>query len=146
MNPNEPVRSSWTWQGDALPFVEVAADESFYRSFDKTALGPFHERALGETADGDLEAARIRVEDINADILLLSGTEDSIWPSSNMSKTITSRLKTQGKEAKHLSFDGAGHSFSVPGTPATKLDGKPAANAYADRKSWGALRARLGLA
>ena len=144
VDPSESPRSSWTWQGNPLPFLAFEAGEDFYRTFDKTTLRKAHDAAL---AQPDLDpAACIPVEQTDADLLLISGTKDSVWSSGEMAETLLERLKNVGKGAssKHLSFGNAGHTLLVPGLPAERNDGDPAANAYADRKSWGALRAHLG--
>ena len=144
MNPTASPRSSWTWQGKPLPFVALEPDEAFYRDYDKTFLKKAHEIALAQPID---PAARIPIEQINADLLLLSGAKDSVWNSAEMAETLLKRLHGAGKsiQGKHLSFEGAGHTLLVPGLPAERSDGETAANAYADQKSWAALRAHLGL-
>ena len=137
-----PVRSSWTWQGEPLPFAQFAAD--FYGRFDKTLLRPLHERTI---ASGKAEGARIALESSSADILLISGGQDSVWPSAAMSESLVEAGSKAATKANisHLHFEEAGHTFLPPGMPGERLDGSPKANAQADRKSWGALREHLGL-
>jgi len=144
-HPSEPPRSSWTWGGEPLPFARFEADEEFYRTLDKTRLRSFHERALED--EGAIRQARIPVERTDAEILLVSGTADSLWPSAPMCETIARELKDAGCESqvRHVAFEGAGHFFFVPGMPVNRMDGTPLVNAYADRKGWGALRKHLGL-
>ena len=64
-----------------------------------------------------------------------------------MSETIVRSFEEVNKasQAEHLSFENAGHALFVLGFPANREDGTPTANAYADRKAWGALRRHLGL-
>jgi dienelactone hydrolase len=144
-DPFEPPRSSWTWGGEPLPFARFDADEEFYRTLDKTRLRPFHERALEN--EGAIRQARIPVERTDADILLVSGTADGLWPSTPMCETVTRELKDAGRESQvqHVAFEGAGHFFFVPGMPVNRMDGTPLVNAYADRKGWGATREHLGV-
>jgi len=144
-DPSEPPRSPWTWGGEPLPFARFDADADFYRTLDKTRLRPFHERALED--EGAIRQARIPVERTDAEILLVSGTADSLWPSTPMCETIIRTLKGAGRgsQARHVTFEGAGHYFFVPGMPVNRLDGTPLVNAYADRKVWGATRKHLGL-
>ena len=145
MSVEEEVKSSWTWRGEPLPFARFDADESFYETFDKTKLRAFHKRALED--EEVRRRARIPVEKSEASILLLSGEEDSLWPSSSMSETIVKRFEEVGgaSQVEHLSFEDVGHSFSVPGLPANRADGVWEANARADRQAWGALRRHLCL-
>lgn len=58
----------------------------------------------------------IPVEQIQGSILLLSSSDDNIWPSNLMSKQIVERLKQKEfqYEIKHLNFPNGGHSFHVP--------------------------------
>lgn len=144
-DPSEPSRSSWTRGGEPLPFARFDADEDFYRTLDKTRLRPFHERALED--EGAIRETRIPVERTDAEILLVSGTADSLWPSTPMCETIVRTLKDAGRasQVQHVPFEGAGHFFFVPGMPVNRLDGSPLVNAYADRKGWGATRKHLGL-
>lgn len=134
MDPSALPRSSWTWRSDPIPFATFDADPSFYESFDKTLLRSFHERAI---AEGRVREARIPVEASGADVLLISGGRDSVWPSAEMSGTIAEAFGAAGRADRvaHLRFDEAGHTFLPPGTPSARMDGTPQANAYADRKS-----------
>lgn len=145
MDLSESPRSSWTWNGIPVPYIRFAADETFYHTFDKTRLRPFHERALADPAA--IREARIPVEDTAAQLLLISGTEDSVWPAGPMAESIVRALRDVGRadQVRHATFEGAGHTFFPPGGPAFRMGGTPAANAYADRKSWGVLRKHLDL-
>jgi len=61
-----------------------------------------------------VEKASIKVENINGPILLFSGNDDKIWPSSKMADMIEKRLEKN--EFKHpfqnIKYDNAGHSIS----------------------------------
>lgn len=143
MDSSGPARSSWWWRGRPVPFLPLDPGEEFYRAFDKTALRSAHERALAVADRG----ARIPIEETDAEILLLSGTADGVWPSTPMADAVVRAAAEAGRAARvgHVAFEGTGHFFAVPGTPADRPDGAPGANAHADRKSWGALRRHLGL-
>ncbi len=145
LSRDEEAKSSWTWRGEPLPFARFDADEDFYRTFDKTKLRAFHERAL--EGEGVRQRARIPVERTDAQILLLSGTEDGTWHAGPMSRTIVKRFEEVGRvsKVKHLAYENVGHSFLVPGLPANHVDGQWRANAQADKKAWGALRRHLCL-
>ena len=144
MRQDDPAQSSWTWQGEPLPFARFDADEDFYRTFDKTKLRAFHERALED--EEVRRRARIPVERSDARILLLSGIEDGTWPAGPMSNAIAERFKGgRASQVAHLAFENVGHSFFIPGFPANQADGLWGANAQADKKAWGALRRHLCL-
>jgi dienelactone hydrolase len=148
MDPNAPAHSSWSWAGRPLPFAPLEIEPAFYASFDKTLLLAAHERTLGDARRASAVAeARIPVHEIGAEVLLMSGTADRVWPSTAMAESIVGAYRDAGQEARvrHLAFEGARHYFMPPGMPAARSDGTPAANAYADRKAWGALRAHLAL-
>ena len=53
-----------------------------------------HELALEDRSA--VEAAVIAVENINGPILLLSGENDQVWPSAEMSVQVINRLKNKG--------------------------------------------------
>jgi hypothetical protein len=102
--------------------------------------------------DADAVArSRIRVEHIAGPVLLLSGTDDGFWPSSEMADSIVRRMQaaTHRHPVAHLRYDGAGHSIQFPFVPTTRIvkphavarvdltaGGTPQANAYANADSW----------
>jgi len=95
-------------------------------------------------------AAAIPVEKINGGILLLSGVEDRIGPSTFMAEQIVARLHPNGfgHGVRHLAFPEAGHGIAAPpGEPLTsvaeRLGGTVAGNTRARRNGWQALRAFL---
>jgi len=68
-------------------------------------LRKIHESAFQDEAK--VEAAVIPVENINGSILLISGTRDSLWPATQMSKQIEKRLASKDFEhnCKHIAVD-----------------------------------------
>jgi pimeloyl-ACP methyl ester carboxylesterase len=58
-----------------------------------------------------VEDARIKVEDINGSILLVSGEKDHIWPSKEMSDEVIKRLKAKGftHPFKHIAVPNGNH-------------------------------------
>lgn len=85
------------------------------------------------------ERARIRVEDIQAPVLLISGSDDAAWPSTFYSQLVKLQLERANHAwpVEHLDYEGAGHSILLPWIPATYTnDGTPAANARANEESW----------
>ncbi|MEU7901052.1 hypothetical protein AB0B45_50545 [Nonomuraea sp. NPDC049152] len=78
---DRPYRSGWTWQGRPLPFVPY--DNSWAPAEPEGApvsgLG-WYERSLAAYADR-LPAAAIPVEKARADLVLIAGGADRMWPS-----------------------------------------------------------------
>jgi len=68
-----------------------------------------HEIALMDI--DSVEEARIKVEDVNGPILLVSGEKDHIWPSQEMSEEVIERLKTKGfpHPFKHIAVPNGNH-------------------------------------
>lgn len=95
--------------------------------------------------------AGIPVEQIRAPVLLVSASDDAVWPSEAMSEAVVRRLEARGFEyaAKHVRNAGAGHLLRLPYTPATTtasrmpnfdlrvaFGGKPEATAQARILAW----------
>ena len=58
--------------------------------------------------------AVIEVENINGPVLLLSGADDKLWPSTEMGDSIHDRLKAKAfkHKAEHVKYDDAGHTLN----------------------------------
>jgi hypothetical protein len=98
-----------------------------------------------------VELAGIPVEHIRAPILLVSASDDAVWPSEAMAEAAVRRLQARGfeYEALHVRNPGAGHLLRLPHTPATTVaskvptfdlrvafGGKPQATAQARVVAW----------
>ena len=97
-------RSCWTYKGQALPFASFAH-------------GRFDEHGWQDQAT--IEAASIPVEKISAPLLLISATNDNVWPSTRMANDIMARMTAADSTQmrKHLELDKAGHNLGVPNLP-----------------------------
>lgn len=131
-----PRVSSWSLGGAGLPFVPYDVAGRFRTT---RVLSDLYEDSLRDTAAA--EAAAIPVERIAGPILLVSGSEDRVWPSRAMCERIEARLREHAfaHRVVHLAYDGAGHSALAPGfRPAggTQTGGTAAANARARADSW----------
>jgi poly(3-hydroxybutyrate) depolymerase len=99
--------SSWSWQGQALPFVP----------FDWRSALPMLQGNLRqgyEIAMQNQQAyqqALIPVQQMQADVLFISGTADELWPSSEMSDRMMLTLQKHHYPYRyqHLKINGAGH-------------------------------------
>jgi dienelactone hydrolase len=142
--------AAWSYRGRDFPSA----------GFDASAID-WHRRpirftpgfvaALSDTAA--VAAAEIPVERINGPVLLVSGTDDQVWPSSILSHMAVRRSREHGHPFlfEHLSYEGAGHAIAPPHPrfsfrtthfvhPVTgydfELGGTPESNAEASADSW----------
>ena len=119
-----PVKtSSWSYQGRPLPFVP------YYKPFDYSKVVNNQWRELYKlsiTQTEAVEKAVIKVERINGPVLLFSGKEDKMWPSSQMGDMIVKRLKAHHFPHwyKHCAYENAGHNFNEK----SKMGGTPEGN------------------
>ena len=116
--PTPPARSSWSIQGKPAPYVPF--DSAGYDFKDPLAIYNLYKRSL--TQKEAVEKATIEVEKIRGPLLLLSGRDDKLWPSTEMSAAICDRLKDKAFKHtyEHVAYDDAGHTlneyFMVGGT------------------------------
>lgn len=144
-----PLRSSFTWRGEALPFVphEAEALLSVGRLPPIRYLGLF-ERSLEVFADR-LEAAAIPIEQTRADVVLVAGGDDQLWPSARFAKNLAQRLSAAGRSATLLTHPQAGHRVLLPGEAAQRSrlnehGGDDEADATLGSLTWKELTAWLG--
>lgn len=98
-----------------------------------------------------IEAASIPVENFRCPLLIISGDDDKIWPSTLYGKFIMERLQKKGSriERKHLHYKNAGHMLTRQFLPAIglpfyhhvdknwyALGGTAEGNAHANKESW----------
>jgi dienelactone hydrolase len=144
----------WTLRGRPIPHMPATPEiRTAVRSLGPDTpirRTPIFERRLEDSAAA--ARATIPVERINGPVLLISGRDDQVWPSSAMAEQIVARLRQRGfKHAfRHLAYSGAGHSIGRPYTstvginrvphPITKrlwdYGGTPEATARASEDSW----------
>lgn len=144
---------TWLLGGKPIPHVWENNRTATWAPFDEGPSPHRHEKAiLTALQDPDAVArARIRVEDIDGPVMLLSATDDGSWPSSLYSKMVQDKLV----DVKHpypvewLDYENGGHSILFPYVPTTQLvyahpvsgkistsGGNPKDNARADQESW----------
>jgi dienelactone hydrolase len=118
------AQASWTWQGKPLPWVPDSTDfdAGFNEMVEKKIpipLTPGFMRSLKNATAEKLEAAAIPVENIKGAVLLISGDDDQMWPSSHFSKRVMERFDRHhfSYPYKHLPYPGAGHAIGAPYTP-----------------------------
>jgi uncharacterized protein len=136
-------KSSWTLDGKPVPFVPFRIDTDCIEQY-----GFYLGLYLGSLQDRQaVGRAVIPVERINGPILLFSGTDDAIWPSSMMCEHVVERLRERefAFPFQHMRYDGAGHMLAGPGrlAPASPIGadgmaigGTASANAAARDDAW----------
>ncbi len=147
--PDE-TRPSWTLQGTPLPIAPFPSRAEIAQNIKQEApisITPFFLKGMQD--QNAFEKALIPVEKITADILLISGEEDAMWPSTHYCNLIMKRLENSSIKREHLSYPHAGHTIQPPYVPTTRsctfhpvndalyeLGGTPEATAFANEDSW----------
>jgi uncharacterized protein len=144
-----PYRSSWTWQDRPLPFVPY--EESWEPDTEEPiAYRSLYERSLLAFPEARATAA-IPAEKCEADILLVAGGDDAVWPSVEFAEELARRRRQAGLPARVVAEPQAGHRPVLPGEPppqpSTSLahGGDVAADARLGRAAWPHILACLGL-
>jgi len=136
-------KSSWTLCGTPVPFLPYRMDYDCIKRYG-FYLGLYLSSLQDRHA---VERAVIPVERINGPILLVSGTDDAIWPSSTMCEWVVERLKQRhfAFSFQHFSYEGAGHLLAGPSRLASAspsgagdiaIGGTETANAAARDDAW----------
>lgn len=154
-------RSTWTYRGEDVPFVPVDVDFETVSNLIGAAIAGIRGRpvpmawlfraSLNNLDSEYIEAATIPVEEIDGPVLLISGKDDGVWPSTELSEIALRRLESHDHPYpyRHLSYENAGHIISVPYQPTTywdtfefvpgltlKTGGTTIGNAHAAADSW----------
>jgi dienelactone hydrolase len=120
---------AWTHGGRPLPHISVFGNGAAssprptpneFDTRDGAAIGSLaHLRRLRE--DPSASQAEIAVERINGPVLLISGRDDTLWPSAAYSDWVVGRLRRNEfpHEVLHVSYENAGHTVGPPLAPAT---------------------------
>lgn len=131
--------SHWSHQGEPLPFVPFTADwrpeeePPSFRSLYEESLRRFPEAAA---------SARIPVERITADVLLVAGGDDRVWPADAFAASIVAAREAHGLSTTVVSQPDAGHRIILPGeSPASggirmARGGSPRADAVLGSAAW----------
>lgn len=108
---NPSGTSCWSYRGKELPF---AAYKTRNINPIKLILKEKELRLREINSDKDVEEEHIiKVENIKAPILLLSGVNDAVWPSYESALYIEKRLKEHGFHypVKHVAYKALGHGM-----------------------------------
>lgn len=146
-------RSSWTYEGAPLPFVPFARLTPWellqytvrYLRRRPIRVHAFYARGLDDR--DAVAAATIPVERIDGPVVVVSGDDDGVWPSTLLATLVVERLRAHGHphRVEHRRYRHAGHMITVPGAELDAdnpdvarfgLGGTPAADAEASRDAW----------
>jgi dienelactone hydrolase len=144
---NWPERSSWTLKGTPFPFVPTDPNWKAshvdglvsYRGLFEHCLASFKQEA---------DQAAIPVEAIRAEIVLIAGGDDALWPSLDFARSIVRRRRDAGKATQLVSAPDAGHRILLPGetTPRSASrahGGDDGADARLGSEAWELIRKLL---
>jgi dienelactone hydrolase len=116
-------RAAWTYRGRPLPYLQennaAAARLPIIERGRPFAYAPFY---LSHLLDARaVERATIPVERTRGPILLVSGTDDQMWPSSELADIAQGRLEAHRHPFpfRHLKYRDAGHLIRLPYIPTT---------------------------
>ncbi|TPM27926.1 acyl-CoA thioester hydrolase/BAAT C-terminal domain-containing protein [Mesorhizobium sp. B2-3-4] len=142
-----PERSSWTLKGRPCPFVPTDPDWTSshvdglvsYRGLFEHCLARFKQEA---------HRAAIPVERISAEIVLVAGGDDALWPSLEFAGRVVRRRQDAGRTTRLVSAPDAGHRILLPGetTPRSTSHahgGNDRADADLGRQAWRYIRELL---
>lgn len=112
--------SSWSYGGKSLPFIK-GDNNVFYEEVKKCneqgipfGIGSTYKKAVEKACNE--EDARIKVENSEADLLIVSGKEDNIWSGYGGCRVLIDNLKKH--DYKHsvefLVYEHMGHPIPVP--------------------------------
>jgi dienelactone hydrolase len=139
-------KSSWTLAGQPVPFLTLRPGLSDVLGVfvgRLPSLRAIHEHSLAdETA---VSEASIAIERINGPVLLISHTDDRVWPATQLSEMAIRRLEAHGHpfSYEHVSYRGAGHPIGLPYSAPSltrlgpfSLGGSLEANSHASADAW----------
>ncbi len=151
--PNEEM-PSWTLNGNPLPIAPSPSREDEYKQLETRKSVNLTKLFLGKMYNNkeDFNKAMINVENTRSPMLLISGKDDKIWPSSLYCDLIMQRLNACNSRIirEHLSYDNVGHMILHSLAPVMtepqqhpvigllyEVGGNPIAQASANKDSWG---------
>lgn len=149
-----PWRSSWTRGGQPLPFlplVEGWQPGDAEHSESGVAVRGWYETSLAAASDEQLHAASVPVERIAAQVVLVAGGDDRVWPSVRFAQEIARRRAHHDLPTVLLADEAAGHRVVLPGESAGAGGGGllRGGSAQADEclgtRLWDTTRTLLGL-
>jgi dienelactone hydrolase len=122
------TRSSFSWKGQALPFVPYQDfDQEFMGFATGTDVKIRRPQDKGRAANpGRVPAARIPVERIAVPVFLAGAHDDQVWDSGSMAESIAAARARAGLPTEALVYKDAGHFLGSAGwNPTTQYNAGP---------------------
>ncbi|MER5847126.1 acyl-CoA thioester hydrolase/BAAT C-terminal domain-containing protein [Streptomyces sp. NPDC002012] len=120
-----PYRSSWTWKGKPVPFVPY--DEHWTPQEPEgapIACRTLYEQSWQAFAEAAQKAA-IPIERSAAEIVLIAGGDDQMWPSLVFAQELAARRALAGQHpARLVTSSDAGHRPRLPGEGSARHSGQ----------------------
>lgn len=103
-------KSSWSLGKKQIPYVPYPKYD--YSSVKDGNWVDMYNKALSQNID--MEEVSIKVENIRGSILLLSGEDDIVWPTTRMCEDMINRLEKRGfnYSFEHIAYKDAGHALN----------------------------------
>lgn len=114
VSPSHNFKSSWTFQGRPLPFIQPPKDKDLKKIEN---LSQVHLQAIKEHFLS-LNKAEIPLKNITCPLLIFTAEDDKLWPSYFFGEKIDEQLKSRASY-KHVSYPKAGHMLNFPYFPTT---------------------------
>lgn len=137
-----PYRSSWTWQGKPVPFISYDDDWTPAEAEgEPMTCRTLYEQSRQTRADA-VRAAVIPIEQTAAEIVLVAGGDDRMWPSLVFAQELAARRTSMRHPTRLVSSCDAGHRPRLPGEgPAGHSDrfrygGTPETDAALGATAW----------
>ncbi len=145
------LKASWTFRGKDVAYVHEGEEIDLKTIYGDNPIPLTPGFLKSMESEDEVEASTIPVEKINGAVMLISGEDDQMWPSTLFSNRVMDRLKkfNFAHPHVHLSYPQAGHAISIPYAPLSPtaiihpvdqqlyaLGGKPEYQAHANLDSW----------
>ncbi|GAK69475.1 hypothetical protein RRU01S_06_00830 [Agrobacterium rubi TR3 = NBRC 13261] len=142
-----PERSSWSLDGVPLEFIPADLNwQKVYRD-DLVSYRSFFETCLANDIEVN-KRARIPIEKTCADLVLVAGGDDALWPSDKFAQELVQTRRAYGLSVEMIFEQYAGHRILLPGevTARSKLHahgGTDEADARLGQIAWDAISGLL---
>ncbi len=111
-----PEVAAWTLKGNAIPWLPEV-EEAAWAEVEKTRPLVCTPATVAELSNVVArEEAAIEIEHATCPILMISGKDDALWPSTMMAEQVEERARSRGfiHRLVHLSYPEAGHFCAIP--------------------------------
>ena len=107
---SDAMKPSWTYRGKDIPYVPMKKISK--GTSDTINTLEYWENGLMK--EDLVKNAAIKIENVKGPILLLSGKDDEVWPSSLMADQLEKRLEEKSfpYQFRNIQYDNAGHLIS----------------------------------